>query len=128
MQKDVMSENIVPADWPESKASIIFCFSVTLWIHINNGDDGLRSFLLKLSQSCQYLLLETQPWKCYRNAVRRAKRAHQPPFPHYDSLSIRNNVTSYIDLFLIENCGMCRVSHLGNTQWGRDIVLYKHSG
>lgn len=109
------------------KADVIFCFSVTLWIHINHGDAGLDDFLMNISNSCQYLVLESQPWKCYRTAARRAKRAGQPPFPYYDKLSVRGNVTDYIDKFLVNQCAMSRVVNLGNTNWGRDIVLYKNT-
>ena len=119
-QVDIVSERI-----PILKSSVIFCFSVTLWIHINHGDEGLRTFLTTLSESCQYLVLETQPWKCYRTAARRAKRANQPPFPFYDKLTIRSNVTEYIDNYLVEKCNMCQVEHLGSTDWSRDIILYK---
>lgn len=107
-----------------TRYDITFCFSVTLWIHLNNGDSGLEQFLSSISSSTTYLLLETQPWKCYRTAARRAKRAGQPPYPLYDSLKIRGNVTEYIDRFITDKCGMRKVKELGITDWGRKIVLY----
>lgn len=103
---------------------IIFCFSVTLWVHLNHGDDGLKTFLQLLANSGDYMLIEAQPWKCYRTAVRRAKRANQAPFEHYANLTIRGNVTEFIDTFLREQCNMVKVSDLGTTQWSRQIILY----
>jgi len=122
--RDVMADSLPLVSGIETRYSVIFCFSVTLWIHINHGDEGLKEFLTMLANSCIYLILETQPWKCYRNAVRRAKRLHQPPFSHYDKLTNRENVTSFIDTFLVESCGMVKVRNLGCTQWNREIILY----
>lgn len=108
------------------KYDITFCFSVTLWIHINHGDDGLEHFLktITCSSKTRYLLIETQPWKCYRTAARRAKRAGQSPFPYYSSLKIRGNVTDFIDEYITSKCCMTRVKELGTTDWGRKITLY----
>lgn len=55
----------------EPKFNIVFCFSVTMWIHLNHGDRGLYEFLQKIVTLGKYLVLENQPWKCYRNAQRR---------------------------------------------------------
>lgn len=46
--------------------TLVTCFSVLMWIHINHGDDGLRKVLQYLSDSTDHLLLEVQNWKCYR--------------------------------------------------------------
>jgi len=117
----MMADNI--ADLPNR--CLTFCFSVTLWVHINHGDGGLRRFLSTLSHT-QYLLMETQPWRCYRTAQRRAKRAGQPPFPLYDSLKIRNKVTEVIDEYLHDECQMKKIKVLGTTNWDRNIILYEN--
>lgn len=31
------------------KFNITFCFSITMWIHLNHGDDGLKNFLKYIS-------------------------------------------------------------------------------
>lgn len=54
-----------------NKFSIVFCFSVTMWIHLNHGDSGLYEFLRKIVALGKYLVLENQPWRCYRKAQRR---------------------------------------------------------
>lgn len=123
MCSDVMTEDL-PLLESEGVPKIIFCFSVTLWIHLNHGDEGLRTFLRMLAESCDYLVIEPQPWKCYRTAVRRAKRANQQPFEHYDKLEIRGNVTEFISSYLTEMCNMTKIVHAGTTQWDREICLF----
>ncbi|XP_008483186.1 pre-miRNA 5'-monophosphate methyltransferase [Diaphorina citri] len=59
---------------PTTKFNVVFCFSVTMWIHLNHGDQGLLEFLDKISSLGKYLILENQLWKCYRNAQRRIVR------------------------------------------------------
>lgn len=45
---------------------LVTCFSVTMWIHLNKGDDGLWKFLERVSDMANHLIIEPQPWKCYR--------------------------------------------------------------
>lgn len=45
---------------------LVTCFSVTMWIHLNHGDDGLWKFLDRVSDMTEHLIVEPQPWKCYR--------------------------------------------------------------
>ena len=48
---------------------VVFCFSVTVWIHLNYGDEGLRQFLISVSMHTNIVVIEPKPWKCYRTAV-----------------------------------------------------------
>lgn len=50
----------------QARFTLVTCFSVLMWIHINHGDDGLKQFLQYLSDSTDHLLVELQKWKCYR--------------------------------------------------------------
>ena len=46
--------------------SLCLCFSITMWVHLNHGDVGLITFLTSLSSFSQNLVIEPQPWKCYK--------------------------------------------------------------
>lgn len=64
-------ENIVeilPRD--AGKYDTILCLSVTKWIHLNWGDDGLITLfanIWKLLRSGGILVVEPQPWKSYQS-------------------------------------------------------------
>eukprot|EP01127_Copromyxa_protea_P017453 TRINITY_DN5309_c0_g1_i1.p1 TRINITY_DN5309_c0_g1~~TRINITY_DN5309_c0_g1_i1.p1 ORF type:complete len:376 (+),score=108.30 TRINITY_DN5309_c0_g1_i1:107-1234(+) len=48
---------------------VITCMSVIKWIHINNGDEGLRATFKKFAVDIKkggHLILEPQPWSSYR--------------------------------------------------------------
>ncbi|KAJ9576959.1 hypothetical protein L9F63_006485 [Diploptera punctata] len=103
---------------------IIFCFSVTMWIHINHGDEGLRHFLKKMSKQTKMLVIEPQPWKCYRTAVRRLKRSGED-FCQFPDLKIRNNVTVEIENILCNECNFIKIKETENTEWGRKLQFFK---
>lgn len=80
----------------KKKFDIAFCFSVAMWIHLNGGDDGLASFLENIKSISRTIVMELQPWPCYRNAQRRLKKKGYD-FPLYHKIRIRSEVTLYIE-------------------------------
>ncbi|ESO02601.1 hypothetical protein HELRODRAFT_155848 [Helobdella robusta] len=106
---------------------ISFLFSITMWIHLNNGDDGLKNFLLYICQISKCILLEPQTWKNYKSAVRRMKRSKSEPFKHFPSLKWRENVVNEICEFLTESCSMNLIKKFGETGWDRSLLLFKRS-
>ncbi|XP_006870130.1 PREDICTED: pre-miRNA 5'-monophosphate methyltransferase [Chrysochloris asiatica] len=102
-----------------------FCMSVTMWIHLNHGDQGLWEFLAHLSSLCRYLLVEPQPWKCYRAAARRLRKLGLHDFDHFHSLAIRGDITNHIIQILTQDHGMELVCCFGNTSWGRSLLLFR---
>ena len=39
------------------KFDVIFCFSVSMWIHLNHGDEGLSRFFQNVQKYCDQLFL-----------------------------------------------------------------------
>lgn len=105
---------------------VVCCFSITMWIHLNNGDDGLMQFLDLMAQLSEILIIEPQPWKCYQNAVRRMKRAGaQDTFPLFATLKIRNDVENVIKNYLKYKKQLEIIFESEHTKWKRQICFYK---
>ncbi|XP_010482446.1 PREDICTED: probable RNA methyltransferase At5g51130 isoform X2 [Camelina sativa] len=54
----------------ENRYDTILCLSVTKWIHLNWGDDGLITLFSKIWRLLQpggIFIMEPQPWKSYEN-------------------------------------------------------------
>lgn len=116
------------AVWPgRRRFNAVFCMSVSMWIHLNHGDEGLAAFLRRVSEWSALLVIEPQPWKCYGTAVRRQRRAAGAggrPFERFDGLRWRRDVEERIDGYLVAECGRRRVCQTVPTKWERRIALY----
>ncbi|KAK5646230.1 hypothetical protein RI129_004694 [Pyrocoelia pectoralis] len=105
------------------KFSACFCFSITMWIHLNYGDEGLKTFLKEICKDSVTVVVEPQPWKCYKSAVKRLKLTHGE-FPHYKNIQNRNNIEYKIEQTLLEMDGVCKVGETNNTSWDRKISIF----
>ncbi|KAG3117995.1 hypothetical protein PI124_g110 [Phytophthora idaei] len=108
----------------ERKFDLITCFSVTMWIHLNNGDDGLWKFLETVSDMTQHLIIEPQAWKCYRNALKRLTRMRVEVPQSFREIKVRTDVVEKIDTFLLAAGRFRYKAQLGKTNWSRNVVLY----
>ncbi|XP_053149463.1 RNA 5'-monophosphate methyltransferase [Hemicordylus capensis] len=108
-----------------STFDLCFCMSVTMWIHLNHGDSGLVKFLAFLASKCTYLLVEPQPWKCYRAAARRLRKLGRNDFDHFRSLAISGNMAEKISQILTQDCAMELMCCFGSTSWDRSLLLFK---
>ncbi|XP_072034413.1 pre-miRNA 5'-monophosphate methyltransferase-like [Amphiura filiformis] len=130
---DSTSSNKVCANFLDAHhASHIFdlttCFSITMWIHLHQGDSGLLTFLEQVSKRTRYLIIEPQPWKCYKSAVRRVKKLGQPmQWQSLSELQIREDVVDRIVKHLVTECNMEIVQRLGETDWERQLLLLRNS-
>ncbi|CAH2988748.1 unnamed protein product [Chilo suppressalis] len=126
---DIMDkrDHIVIQDYLSSHGKktfdITFCFSVTMWIHLNNGDKGLLEFLKYLKNNSRTLIIEPQPWNCYRNAQRRLKKSGSL-FPFYENLEIRSNICNIIEKELSKETHK-KVHESSASNWKRKIQCYQ---
>ncbi|CAH2224886.1 pre-miRNA 5 -monophosphate methyltransferase [Pelobates cultripes] len=102
-----------------------FCMSITMWIHLNHGDQGLIDFLGQLTNLCDYLLIEPQPWKCYRKAARRLRKLGRQDFDHFRSLSIHGDMAKRITGILTKGGRADLIQRFGKTSWDRSLLLYR---
>lgn len=106
---------------------VVSCMSITMWIHLNNGDQGLLRFLDTVNRLGATLLIEPQPWKCYQNAVRRMKRAKEEnTFPSYAALKMRNTIENDIKNYLQVKCLAKLCFESDATAWRRKICIYRN--
>lgn len=106
---------------------VAFCFSVTMWIHLNHGDEGLENFLKAICEISRLVVVEPQPWKCYRSASRRLKRADVAGFPfELNDLRYRGDMEANVDEIITNNCGLKKKKIWESTpnRWGRKILIY----
>eukprot|EP01117_Protostelium_nocturnum_P007248 TRINITY_DN2591_c0_g2_i1.p1 TRINITY_DN2591_c0_g2~~TRINITY_DN2591_c0_g2_i1.p1 ORF type:complete len:246 (+),score=55.32 TRINITY_DN2591_c0_g2_i1:110-847(+) len=108
-----------------TKFDVVCCFSITMWIHLNYGDEGLLNFLGQTSSlTDSNLIIEPQPWQCYKNAVKRHKKMGVEVHPLFYSINIRLNVENEIQKYLEEKCNLILLKEMGETVWKRKISLY----
>lgn len=105
-------------------------FSVTMWIHINNGTEGLLHFLDYVSQLVSptgSLLLEIQGAKSYKTAAKRLRKLGVAPPP----FKIERELIDSIESRLVEHlqvsplCGLGIEKRLGHESWqDRPVYLF----
>lgn len=100
-----------------------FCFSITMWIHLNNGDGGLLDFLKYIQSISISFIIEPQPWKCYKAAQKRLKKAGRS-FENYDSLKIRGKVDSVIESSILEG-NFSKIFESKRSSWDRKVQCYR---
>jgi 7SK snRNA methylphosphate capping enzyme len=81
-------KNIMEYEAPSPKYDVVLCLSVTKWIHLNDGDEGLlRLFrtMYQLTNTGGRLILEYQPWSSYLNRRKTSERTEQV----FDTLKVK---------------------------------------
>ncbi|XP_011250912.2 probable RNA methyltransferase CG11342 [Camponotus floridanus] len=109
----------------KTRFDVVFCFSITMWIHLNHGDDGLEEFLRKACDLSEMIVIEPQPWKCYRNASRRLRRVKSEDFPLLKELKYTGNPTEHIEDILTRLCDFRKVTITASNDWGRTLLIYE---
>ena len=69
--------NAVTHDFGRERFDVILALSLTKWIHLNFGDDGVRSVFARCRDALRpggSLVLEPQPWKSYKSTLRKKYR------------------------------------------------------
>uniref|UniRef100_A0A182SKM4 RNA methyltransferase n=1 Tax=Anopheles maculatus TaxID=74869 RepID=A0A182SKM4_9DIPT len=109
---------------------VICCFSVLMYIHLNGGDDGLRSVLDYLCDKGKLVILELQAWKKYRDQVRRLKRDASQTYPLYAELEWRGGcgvLEDHIKAY-VGSKGFEMVSESAEkNEFDRQLIFFKKS-
>ncbi|XP_011877981.1 PREDICTED: probable RNA methyltransferase CG11342 [Vollenhovia emeryi] len=108
----------------KTRFDVVFCFSITMWIHLNHGDDGLEAFLRRACELAEMIVVEPQPWRCYRNASRRLRRANLGDFPLLRELKYTDPMR-HIEDILRRLCDFRKVTVTATNEWGRMLLIYE---
>lgn len=123
---------------PSPRRFDVVCgFGLTMWLHLHHGDAGLAAILRSAASVADALLLEPQPWPCYRKAYQRLRKrraggaAPATVLPHYEALRDaysggaveERKVETFIERVLKEEGFVPRLLE-SSTAWDRTIVLY----
>ena len=126
MKNAASFEDVCAAYLPSGmdKFHVVSLFSITMWVHLNHGDAGLNTFLDKMANMANILIVEPQPWKCYRKAARRLRvLKDSPPSLEQANAAIKERCASnYIKSRLLKIFD--RHAQLGSNSWGRTIDVY----
>ncbi|XP_076658837.1 putative RNA methyltransferase CG11342 [Halictus rubicundus] len=106
---------------------VVFCFSVTMWIHLNHGDKGLVEFLRKACSLTEMIVIEPQLWKCYAKASRRLRRSKDEDFPLLKTLKLTGDPAAHIQSILTESCNFRRVTVTADNEWKRRLLIYERT-
>jgi len=124
---DVMEENSLMSYMSTlniKSFALVSCFSITMWIHMNHGDEGLLKFLhLMGSVSNCSVLLEPQLWKSYRKANERCRRRGIPELPYFTSLTIKDMRKHCIEFFTT-SFDMTLQQSNDTPGWNRPLLLF----
>jgi hypothetical protein len=104
---------------------LVCCYSITMWVHLHHGDSGLQHFLSSLSSLTHHLILEPQPWQCYKNARERWRRKGKEDPKEMQALKWRTDVEEQITRFVQTQCGMQLRADLGSTKWQRKVLWFE---
>ncbi|XP_054006308.1 probable RNA methyltransferase CG11342 [Hylaeus anthracinus] len=111
----------------KSRFDVVFCFSVTMWIHLNHGDKGLAEFLKKACSLAEMIVIEPQLWKCYRNASRRLRRSNGEDFPLLKTLELTGDPQAHIENILTNVCKFRKVTVTTDNEWKRRLLIYERT-
>jgi hypothetical protein len=102
-----------------------------MWIHMHGGDEGLKRVLKRVcATSKHFILIESQPSRCYRAAKMRQRRMNLTEMDvSPQRLTMRLNIEEEIENILkidgfdrVKDDGMTTVD--SNTSWNRKLRLY----
>ena len=102
-----------------------------MWIHIHHGETVFNSFLWNIALISTNLLVEPQPWRCYRKVKKRCikNNVEVPEFLRTGSKEALSacDMEAKIINFLTSNDLQLMHSvywNLGYEEWGRPLLIF----
>ena len=108
---------------------VVFLFSITMWVHLTNGDEGLTQFL---ESSCNLtknvLIVEPQNWSSYKSAMKRCRHKHIDISANFKSITIKGekDIKEHLNL-ITKRFGLEKRIDFGTDTWARSIIGFHRS-
>ncbi|XP_065353133.1 probable RNA methyltransferase CG11342 [Cloeon dipterum] len=128
MKEDSLSHlESVAAKHGCARFAAVFLMSVTMWVHLTHGDKAFHLFLKNTANLAEkWVIIESQPWKCYRNAQRRLISSGARGFELYSKLTVKGvQIPKFVEKVLCDECGMKKIFETDPTKWNRTICIYE---
>jgi len=123
-----LGRDLIRSSLPSGKArfDLVIGLSLTMWIHLRHGDEGLFNFLSTVASLSDLLIVEPQPWKCYRTARERNLRLHGDPalIARWSELKVRLDAPTQILAHVDQRTDLHFVRVLSTSGWKRDLQLF----
>ena len=109
---------------------VVFLFSITMWVHLTNGDEGLTQFL---ESSCNLtknvLIVEPQNWSSYKSAMKRCRHKHIDRSANFKSITIKGekDIKEHINNLITKRFGLEKRIDFGTDTWARSIIGFHRS-
>jgi SAM-dependent methyltransferase len=138
LQADVMSKEYwsrlseIQRNFSIERFNLLCLFSITMWLHVNYGNELFYQYLQQSSHITNSLLIEPQPWRCYRAAKKRCIK-NGVSLPKFLQEGERRLVSRQMDEDIIQfvttgGSDGCQMSAeywcLGQEDWGRSLLIF----
>ena len=112
---------------PSSRYPLVTAFSLLMWLHLNHGSSVLSTVLSAIAAMADNVVIEWQPWRHYRTAIERRRRAGLDESVWQwaaidDAWRGERGRTSMARV--MEEAGMKERAVLGTTKWGREVIWF----
>ncbi|KAK7094034.1 hypothetical protein V1264_007709 [Littorina saxatilis] len=109
MQGNYVLDRDEQLNYVKQEYDTILALSITKWIHLNTGDEGLKRAFARMFQQLRpggRLILEPQAWVSYR----RRKKLTETIYKNYNSIKLRPEEFSD---YLLNQVGFCKREVIG---------------
>lgn len=105
--------------------AIVGCLRVSMWIHLNYGDNGLIQLFKTLgSLPTKSLLIDPQKVSYYKKAINRNCNLGLKGFPYsLDDLSV-SDISSFCFSYFSQNFGFSRRVERDISKWGGTLLFF----
>ena len=127
MAGENMKEFLMELEQEHISVSLVVCLRVSMWVHLNMGDEGLLRLLRLLGDAACHsaLLLDPQKYSYYKKACSRNTKLGRPGFPYsLDDLSLSNReLPAYCLQFFNDKFKLSILMHKDIAKWGGTLLF-----